>query len=663
MLPIHKLSKAVLLSALLAGQAAAGVTIKKETVDGATVYRLQNYRVNLVVSPAQGGAVTSYKDKLGGNVELIHQRPRNGLCMDHFQAQPWPGELLDAPYKIEAVQQKDSQCTIRLSIIAKGLWRGAQYPKLKGLRLDKTYTLAADSPALRCDVRITAPGKSSKLFGYWTQNVFFAGGRFDLDSDVSFRPCARGVRVKSATKAGHFGREDFLSDFSDGWMALVDTKAKNGLVVLADYDDLKFQYVCAGNRTVEPMFQIAYLPPSASRTYTVHIVPVVGLDNVVAATADYVAGYQMQSDNKGSGSVELAVVRSVRAPKRLSLELSVMNVENRKLTANAGALVFSKLSDRPQLKKATFSGAGSDPLVLKATATAALADGKKATHVWEQYHNGAYKWGENIRTDMATPYYIGLRPPQKLKLHKPKSLRLLKPYQWRVWYAEGKLDDYYNVASAVRLVTTYRGDSTLRKRAFVSHSSFGTKLSAFPYDYEELLGYNYIVFGGVKKDALGDIGIEMLCDYLSAGGGMIVLGGPSAYGPSRLAGSKLESLWPVKLRDTNFDLKDVAGKPLEVADPSVAFLMDLDFSAKPRVRYVHDVEVKPGATVVLKAGGRPFLVIGEAGPKKARVACILGAPMGTVGEGTPFWAWKDWPYLLRQIVWWSTKRDEYLRPF
>lgn len=91
--------------------------------------------------------------------------------------------------------------------------------------------------------------------------------------------------------------------------------------------------------------------------------------------------------------------------------------------------------------------------------------------------------------------------------------------------------------------------------------------------------------------------------------------------------------------------------------------MDIDVSAKPRVRYVHDVEVKPGAKVVLTVGGRPFLVIGEVGPMKARVACILGAPMGDVGENTPFWAWCDWPYLLRQILWWSTKRDEYLRPF
>jgi len=658
MFPLLTLTRAFFLTLLLSTAPAADVSLKKETLDGTTAYRLHNYRVGLLVTPARGGAVTSYKDKLGGNTELIHQQPNNGLCIDHFQAQPWPGELLDAAYEVEAVEQTDERCTIRLSTIVKGQWRGAEYPKLRGLRLDKTYTLVAGSPALRCDVTITAPGKSSALSGYWSQNVFFAGGQYDLDTDVSFRPCARGVRVKSATRTGHFGREDFLRDFSDGWMALIDTTARNGLVVLTDYNDLKFQYVCAGNRTVEPMFQVAYLPAGASRTYTMHIVPVTGLDNVVAATADYVAGYQMQSDNQGSGSVRLSVVRSVTTPKQLSLDLSVMNVENRELTVEAGTAGFGPLRDQPQTKGTTFSGAGMDPLVLKATSTAVLDSGKAVTHVWEQYHNGAYKWGENIQTDMASPYYTGLRPRQKLKLQKPKSLRLRKPYQWRVWYAEGKLDDYYNVVSAVRLVSGYRGDRTLRKRSFLSYSSFGTKLSSFPYDYEELLGYNYIVLGGVKKDALGDLGIEMLCDYLSAGGGMLVLGGPSAYGPSRLAGTKLEARWPVKIRSEDFDLQDVDGKALEVADPSVPFLMDLDFSAKPRVRYVHEAEIRPNAKVVLTVGGQPFLVIGEAGAQKGRVA-----PMGDVGENTPFWAWSDWPYLLRQIFWWATKRDEYLRPF
>ena len=35
--------------------------------------------------------------------------------------------------------------------------------KLKGLVLEKTYTLRADSPALGCRIRITAPAKDAKV--------------------------------------------------------------------------------------------------------------------------------------------------------------------------------------------------------------------------------------------------------------------------------------------------------------------------------------------------------------------------------------------------------------------------------------------------------------------------------------------------------------------
>jgi len=67
--------------------------------------------------------------------------------------------------------------------------------------------------------------------------------------------------------------------------------------------------------------------------------------------------------------------------------------------------------------------------------------------------------------------------------------------------------------------------------------------------------------------------------------------------------------------------------------------------------------------VVLEAGGHPFLVIGEVGPRKARVACIMGVPMGSFGDkATPFWKWADWTYLLRQLNWWVLREDHRFKP-
>ena len=57
------------------GFAFGNVKLAEETIEGQTVYRLENERVSLLVNPAQGGNVTSFKDKKGGNVELVHQVP------------------------------------------------------------------------------------------------------------------------------------------------------------------------------------------------------------------------------------------------------------------------------------------------------------------------------------------------------------------------------------------------------------------------------------------------------------------------------------------------------------------------------------------------------------------------------------------------------------
>ena len=61
--------------------------------------------------------------------------------------------------------------------------------------------------------------------------------------------------------------------------------------------------------------------------------------------------------------------------------------------------------------------------------------------------------------------------------------------------------------------------------------------------------------------------------------------------------------------------------------------------------------MKPWGKVLLEVEGRPFLVVGEVGPAKAQVFCILGTPMGELGKGrTAFWEWEDWKYLMRQII-------------
>ncbi|NQU39756.1 MAG: hypothetical protein HQ523_07370 [Lentisphaerae bacterium] len=329
-MPYKSNSIVIIATVVFAVNAFAGVRLTEEPVDGATTYRLENERVSLVINPQRGGAVTSYRDKGGDNVELVAPGKPYGMCMDHFQEQNWPGELMDVPYDARIVTQDADACAVEVSRRVTGDYRGDVNEKLKDIQLVKTYTLRADSPALRCEVVVSAPANRPSSGAYWLQSIAYPGGAYESRRDFSYRPSTRGVRAKSGDFEGQItGGEDFLKDAVDGWIGMIDRETMNGYVMLCEYDKVRFLYCNSGSRTVELMFLPCYLPAGASETYTTWVVPVAGLENVVAATPDYVAGYRMSSDGEGNGELELSVVRSVHAAPSLTIAVTIESVTHR----------------------------------------------------------------------------------------------------------------------------------------------------------------------------------------------------------------------------------------------------------------------------------------------------------------------------------------------
>jgi uncharacterized membrane protein len=627
----------------------AEVTLKEETRKGQTLYRMTNGRLSFLVNPGQGGAIVSFRDRLAGDAEIVPDKRPHGMCVDHFQSQPFPGEMMNAAYTSKIEKQTADECVLALHYEVTGRWRLVTNEKLKGLRLEKRFILRSTAPALECRVQLTAPAEKSKLFAYWQQNIFHAGGQYDTMIDKSFRPSTRGIRVKGGANWGHAGQEDWIRDFTDGWMALIDTKRKNGLVVLSEYDQMDVAYMNVGNHTLEPMYRMTYLPAGNSVEYVNLLMPVVGLDNIVAANRNYIAGYAMASDGKGKGSVTFQVVRSVNDPGPLKLSVNLVSVKSLDKVKNVGELSFKSPAIEPANKTLSFDDVGPDPLVIRVDVAG------PHEHHFEEYFNGIYKWGENIQTDMASPVYAGKRPPQKFALKKPKELKIRQIPREQIWYIEGLMDDKYRYAQAAAMTRLWgEKGNTVRERSFVSYSTgFKTRLNEFPYDYEKLLSYDLIILGGAKRSAIGGVGLEMLTDYCTARGSMLVLGGPMSYGASELAGTKLVEHWPVEFEDGAFRMAALDDATIEpVADLKTApFLEHLDFEASPRVMYVHKVKVKPWGKVVLQVGNLPFLVISEKDGQ--RVACVLGAPIGTPSKGNPaFWEWQEWTFLLRQLNWW-----------
>jgi uncharacterized membrane protein len=165
--------------------------------------------------------------------------------------------------------------------------------------------------------------------------------------------------------------------------------------------------------------------------------------------------------------------------------------------------------------------------------------------------------------------------------------------------------------------------------------------------YDDLLAYNLVVLADVDAESLGDIGREMLKDYVAAGGGLLVLGGPYAYGEGGYGKGQLAEVLPVQVGGA-FDL--VAGGELAAGGAS-ALPGSLDWKQRPVAPYVHRLTPKPQAVVAVTAGGLPFVVTGTYG--QGRVACVAGSPVGAAAGRTVFWQWSDWPRLVGKLAEWA----------
>lgn len=167
---------------------------------------------------------------------------------------------------------------------------------------------------------------------------------------------------------------------------------------------------------------------------------------------------------------------------------------------------------------------------------------------------------------------------------------------------------------------------------------------------EEIAAFDVVVLSDVNHGSIREAGLTVIASFVRRGGGLLVLGGPFTYGQGKYEDSSLPDLLPIQ-KPGRFDLKwEKAGLPLAEATTH-GILKGLDFSARPHVFWIHEGSPKRESTVVLKAGDRPLLVLGQ--PGQGRVAAFLGTPLGTVPEGLlPFWEWKDWPLLLRNTLGW-----------
>jgi hypothetical protein len=169
----------------------------------------------------------------------------------------------------------------------------------------------------------------------------------------------------------------------------------------------------------------------------------------------------------------------------------------------------------------------------------------------------------------------------------------------------------------------------------------------FPQRPQEFSDTRLLVLTDVHAQSLGFMGRKLVRDFVAAGGGLFVVGGFHSFGRGGLERTLLEEVLPVRIVRT-FDL--VRSEPpasLKPVDASL-FPAAIDWSQAPQCFWLHRLEVKDGARVLIRADGDPFLVVGAYG--KGRVAVCPGTVLGKAPPGAhPFWQWPYWPQVLNEV--------------
>ncbi|MEI6297232.1 MAG: HEAT repeat domain-containing protein [bacterium] len=169
-------------------------------------------------------------------------------------------------------------------------------------------------------------------------------------------------------------------------------------------------------------------------------------------------------------------------------------------------------------------------------------------------------------------------------------------------------------------------------------------------EFKNLSQYSVIVLVNAQVFRLPKGAVDEIREFVNQGGGLVVLGGLCAYNNGGYAGTALEEILPVSLKESYIDFYITAANGAKLTKGEQAdWPLRIDFLAGPTAWYFHTLQPKAGAKVQVKVGNQPALVSGTFGQGRV-VACALAVNGNPTAGVTPFWEWKDWPALLGRAI-------------
>ena len=289
---------------------------------------------------------------------------------------------------------------------------------------------------------------------------------------------------------------------------------------------------------------------------------------------------------------------------------------------------------------------------------------------------GSKAWIDRV-TVIRKRLYTDLEQLAFAKFERPDNPQLLPHEGTRVWFVKGLYYQHYHLHTLLErmgatvdyayIVRGQRGSALAgvplqgeptekKEQATADGEKGGLTPHPAPDPYDVVMLRDLIVLCDADAECLTVAQKAMIQDFVKAGGGLLVVGGPFAFGRGAMERSDLlEPLLPVTIPGF-YDLKPLpAPAPLQPAEGRVP-KEELAWNGQPMVMWMHQVQPKPGAAVEMTAGGQPALVTWEYG--KGRVAALTVTVLGEPPAGsTAFWEWAEWPELMTRVVQWLLPRQ------
>ncbi len=221
---------------------------------------------------------------------------------------------------------------------------------------------------------------------------------------------------------------------------------------------------------------------------------------------------------------------------------------------------------------------------------------------------------------------------------------------------QGLYHEFFKISEAVKVL----GKSEVRTSQFSALANDRSTLNYFPESYNELMDYDVIVMADIDTQCFGGRGRggQMLKSFVRKGGGLLILGGPYAYGQGDY--KSIDEIIPYVVGGP-FDIQRIKGPGIINPKGSSSIVEGISWKETPICLYRHNLQAKPGAQTVLVCDGKPFLVTYQYG--KGKIAALSGTVYGQAPVGqVAFWDWKQWPLLMgNTLKWLAGNKSKYYR--